>query len=82
MTTLERIFLKPAPMELDGKPVERKVRKPVGTYLAAAGEEVNLDTYWRRRINDGDVVIVDDVAEHTQESVAALAAAKNAKPKG
>ena len=44
-----RMFLKPATPEL-------KVRKPVNGYLAAEGEEVNVDSYWLRRLADGDVI--------------------------
>ena len=51
----ERISIKPA--LLDGGP--RLVRKPVGGYLAADGEEVNQESYWLRRLNDGDVVLTD-----------------------
>jgi hypothetical protein len=34
------------------------VRKPAAPFphLAAGGEEVELDTYWRRRLRAGDVV--------------------------
>lgn len=44
----DRIFIKPAPDLL--------VRKPVGGYLSTEGEEVNRDSYWLRRLADGDVV--------------------------
>jgi hypothetical protein len=54
--TLTRIFVKPAtPATL--------VRKPVGGYLAAEGQEVNLDSFWMRRIADGDVVGAPATAE-------------------
>lgn len=46
----QRIFVKPAQPAL-------KVRKPVGTYLAPEGELQNDDSYWRRRVSDGDVVV-------------------------
>lgn len=42
------VFLKPAKPEL-------KVRKPAGEYLAAEGESLELTSYWRRRLRDGDV---------------------------
>ncbi len=43
------------------KPVKgRKVRKPDLTYLAEKGESVQLDSYWQRRINQGDVQLIDD----------------------
>jgi len=45
-------LLQPAP--------ERRVRKPDGALLAPAGERVEVDTYWTRRILDGDVVEIAD----------------------
>lgn len=58
----ERIFIKPAP-QAEGQP-PLKVRKPVNGHLAEKGESVNLDSYWQRRLNDGDVVIAEEpVAE-------------------
>lgn len=45
-------FLKPA-NGLDVPDVER------GGLLAAEGREVVLTTYWQRRIDDGDVVVID-----------------------
>lgn len=45
---MDRIFIKPATPGL-------KVRKPVNGHLAAEGEEVNAESYWLRRIADGDV---------------------------
>lgn len=44
--------LQPAP--------DRRVRKPDGTLLAAAGERIELNSFWQRRIDDGDVLIVLD----------------------
>ncbi len=35
-----------------------KVRKPSGPLLDPEGEPVLMDTYWRRRLRDGDVEIV------------------------
>lgn len=46
---MDRIFIKPATPDL-------KVRKPVNGHLAAEGEEVNAESYWLRRLADGDVV--------------------------
>lgn len=46
---MDRIFIKPAAPDL-------KVRKPVNGHLAANGEMVNAESYWLRRIADGDVV--------------------------
>ena len=42
-----------------------KVRKPVAPFphLAAGGEEVELDTYWRRRLRAGDVVEVQKTSK-------------------
>lgn len=57
----ERIFIKPVPQP-DGQPA-LKVRKPVNGHLAADGEFVNPESYWLRRINDGDVVIATPPAE-------------------
>lgn len=47
--TLTRVFVKPATLET-------RVRKPVGGCLAPEGQEVNLDSFWMRRIADGDVL--------------------------
>lgn len=44
-----RIFVKPAAPHL-------KVRKPVGGHLAEGGEWQNVDAYWRRRLDDKDVI--------------------------
>lgn len=49
---IEKIFLRPA--VVGGQTL--KVRKPVGGYLAERGESVVQDSYWRRRLKDGDVV--------------------------
>ena len=38
------------------------VRKQDGTPLAAAGEAVELNSYWQRRLNDGDVVLAESEA--------------------
>lgn len=48
-----RIFVKPTQPE--GEP-PLKVRKPVNGHLAEAGEWVPRDSYWLRRMADGDVV--------------------------
>lgn len=46
-------WIKPASEEL-------KVFRPDGSgYLSAEGEQVELDIYWHRRIDDGDVVIFE-----------------------
>lgn len=41
--------------------------------LPAAGAEVELDTYWRRRLSDGDVVEVKPAAPARAESARAEA---------
>ena len=53
---MDRIFIKPAAPGL-------KVRKPVNGHLAAEGEEVNAESYWLRRIADGDVVEAERPAD-------------------
>lgn len=65
---MDRIFIKPAAPGL-------KVRKPVNGYLAAEGEEVNAESYWLRRMADGDVVAAERPADAT-----APQAAKASKP--
>ncbi len=60
----EKVFIKPGVMP-DGKtPI--KVRKPIGSHLAEDGEEVILDSYWRRRLEDRDVVQVEPPAAPTE----------------
>lgn len=61
---MDRIFVKPATPDL-------KVRKPVNGHLATEGEEVNSESYWLRRIADGDVVLVDttEVAKPSKNSL-------------
>jgi Protein of unknown function (DUF2635) len=68
-----RIYLKPATD--DGVP--RNIRKPVGGHLAHEGEWVNPESYWTRRITDGDVYETED----SQAAVAAKAVAAS-KPAG
>jgi len=51
----EQKFLRPA----DGV----KVRRPDGGHLAEAGENVEMDNYWRRRLTQGDVVEVKPAAD-------------------
>ena len=57
----QRIFIKPAPQP-EGQPA-LKVRKPVNGHLAEQGETVNMDSYWQRRLTDGDVVEAEEPAE-------------------
>ena len=51
-------------MEIKVKPADLaiKVRKPDGTHLADDGETVTRNTFWVRRIADGDVVEVTETA--------------------
>ena len=44
-------LIKPAP--------GRRVRKPDGSLLAEAGEVQAVDTYWTRRLAEGDVVEIE-----------------------
>lgn len=60
---MERIFVKPATPDL-------KVRKPVNGYLLADGEMVNAESYWLRRMADGDVVGAEAPAEAPAAAVA------------
>lgn len=61
MSTAERVFIKPGRMA-DGTVMT--IRKPMGGHLATEGEEVNLDSHWRRRLTDGDVVLVERPADN------------------
>lgn len=70
MSELEKVFIKPGTMP-DGAPMQ--ARKPMGGLLAADGEEVVLDSHWRRRLSDGDVVLVD-VAKATVKNTSKTAA--------
>ncbi len=62
---MSRIFIKPAAPGL-------KVRKPVNGYLAAEGEEVNADSYWLRRMADGDVIEAQRPAQPAAPQAASL----------
>ena len=57
MTT--QIRIKPGP--------ERRVLMPDGVALPADGATVELDTYWRRRLDDSDVVEVRTRGPATKE---------------
>lgn len=48
---MDQIKVKPAP--------DRRVRKPDGALLDAAGETVERSSYWMRRLQAGDVVQVE-----------------------
>jgi hypothetical protein len=75
---MSRIFVKPAPQpqQPKGEPPlpPRKVRKPVNGHLKAEGEWVYPESYWLRRIKDGDVVQDMDAIEPA-DPVAATASA-------
>lgn len=51
---MEKIFVKPAAPEL-------RVRRPEANHqvLAPAGEHVPRDSYWLRRLREGDVVLAE-----------------------
>lgn len=40
-----------------------KVRRPDGRHLAEAGEKVEINSYWLRRVTAGDVVEVTTSSE-------------------
>jgi hypothetical protein len=84
----ERIYIKPVPQPEGQQPL--KVRKPVNGHLAVDGEWVNRDSYWLRRLNDGDVVEAEAPAEpepapavpEAPAEPAAASATVAAKPRG
>ena len=51
-TTANTISIKPAKADV-------QVPKPDGSKLKAEGEIVKRSAYWVRRLNDGDVVLVE-----------------------
>ena len=51
-TTANTISIKPAKADV-------QVPKPDGCKLKAEGETVKRSAYWVRRLNDGDVVLVE-----------------------
>jgi len=60
----------------------RLIRKLDRTPLAAAGEMVDDDTYWRRLERDGDVTIEPIAADVESESLATTAEVEtNNKPR-
>lgn len=67
--TLNRVFVKPATPET-------RLRMPVGGYLPPEGREVTLDSFWMRRIADGDVVATPVVPVVPLEPLAEKAAKK------
>lgn len=67
----DRVFLKPAPGKV--------VRKPVGGHLSTEGELVNQESYWLRRLNDGDVVEATAPAEQAEAAAAATAKSTGSK---
>jgi hypothetical protein len=70
----ERFYIKPAPQPDGQDPL--KVRKPVNGHLATEGEWVNAESYWLRRLNDGDVVAAEPPAEKPVVPPAADSTAK------
>lgn len=58
-----RIFIQPKPQP-EGQPA-LKVRKPVNGHLKAEGEWVMPESYWLRRIKDGDVIEAAPPADTT-----------------
>jgi len=68
MSIAERVFIKPGRMP-DGTPM--KARKPMGGFIAEQGEEVTLDSHWRRRLDDGDVVLTERPADAAAKSTKA-----------
>lgn len=75
---MSRIFVKPAPQPEPKKGEEalppRKVRKPVNGHLKAEGEWVNPESYWLRRIKDGDVVQDVNAVEAVEPQATAVPA--------
>lgn len=67
----DRVFLKPAPGKV--------VRKPVGGHLSTEGEWVNQESYWLRRISDGDVVEGTAPAEQAEAAAAAKSTGSKAR---
>lgn len=57
------------------KPLVARVRKPEGGQLAAGGENVAWETYWRRREADQDIALMT-TAEIKEAEKAAEKAAK------
>lgn len=75
----QRIFIKPAPQP-EGQSA-LKVRKPVNGHLAEQGESVNLDSYWQRRLTDGDVVEAEEpVVESAQPPAETEKKPRSGKP--
>ncbi|WP_304308068.1 DUF2635 domain-containing protein [Pseudacidovorax intermedius] len=75
-----RIFVKPTPLEQDGQPTPRVVRKLTGAVLAAEGEWVNRDSYWLRRLSDGEVEQITDAPPEESEPAPAAAPVTEAAP--
>ena len=72
----DRIFIKPA-LQADG--TAYKVRKPMNGHLSDQGEWVNTDSYWLRRLADGDVVdATSDLPDTAQKPASGKAGSKQA----
>jgi len=69
----EKLFIKPAP--------GRKVRDPITTHpLADKGEKKPRNTYWLRRIAEGDVIDLESAKKQPQKKAAkSIAKATGAK---
>lgn len=59
---MSTIYLKPAP--------GLKVRTPQGGFLPDEGAEVERNSFWVRRINDGDVIETDPPKAKKQQPAA------------
>lgn len=70
-----RFFIKPA--QAEGETL--KVRKPVNGHLAVDGEWMPRDSYWLRRVADGDVVEPDAPTADVIKDTPKLAAIKAEK---
>jgi hypothetical protein len=51
MQSGQRVFAKPN--------AGKQFRKPNGAFINPKGEEVILDSFWKRRQNDGDVTLTE-----------------------
>lgn len=58
------------------------VRHPQGGYLAAKGDHVVVDSYWRKRISDGSVTEGEAPVEPPAEAAETVVLPAKAKPAG
>ncbi len=61
---------------------ELKVANPNGGHLPEEGAEVPWDSYWRRRLADGDVVEVEEEKAPTTPKPKSSPGSRPAKPAG